>query len=213
MNKTIFSIAICLLGLIMAQQCPAQITRSHSVIFIRGDDGDNRVNISSLDDTWGPGWFSVSLRRGNGDWPVRYYLKDRNNIYIDCDLGSGSNYFSNRTTLDSIIEVSGNGTNTIFCGDGDDFYMSRGNSRDLVLGGDGDDSLSPGDGWDWVLGEEGDDIIFDSDAGFHVSLFGTAPGGDGKVDWLSGGTGRDTFLLGTEDRLTDLSPEDEIFAP
>ena len=206
-NKIIVSITAFSLGMIMAQQCPAQITITSSHVIIKGNDGDNKVNISSLANTWGPGWFIVSLRRGYGDWQTRPFHDNRGNMYIDCDLGPGSNNFSNRTTLGSTIKVSGNGTNVIFCGDGEDLFISTGNSRDLVYGGGGNDSIYAGDGWDWVLGEEGDDVICDSLLGLHFS----APGGDGKVDWLSGGGGSDTFVIGPEDRITDLSTEDGIY--
>ena len=186
-------------GLIMAQQCPAQITISSSAISITGDDGDNQVEITQL----GYGFYEVALRRGNGTWQTRRVGNNRPDFRISCNLHGGSNYFSNRTALNASIFVSGDEYNTIVCGDGDDFYFSTGNSRDLVFGGDGNDYLNPGENRDLVYGEEGEDEIFDSTIWNYVNISGYVAGSDGDVDWLYGGDDNDMIYSGTEDRVTE----------
>ena len=197
------------LGLFVAQQCPAQIThiRASSKIVINGDSGDNRVEIVRLR----YGVYRVELRRDTGVWETRNVYDSNPELYIDCDLGRGSNFFSNKSSLETIIEVSGNGNNTILCGDGADFYSSHGNSRDFILSGGGNDYISPGEGRDWVFGEDGNDIIFDSDLSSHLSFFGVpSQRGDGDFDLLVGGRGMDTFFSGSEDRISDLTTEDDV---
>ena len=209
MNKTLFSITTCLLGLIMAQQCPAQIlhTLGSSKIIIRGDNGNNRVLISKLSSFF----FEVELLRGNGVWETKIIFSGRPNLNIECDLGQGSNYFFNTTSLDADIEVAGNGNNTILCGDGDDFYESHGDSRDLVVCGGGEDFIFLGRGKDFGFGGDGDDYIFESDYRALSTIQDPLQRGDGDADQVWGGEGIDRFVSGSEDEIMDLRSEDIVY--
>jgi Ca2+-binding RTX toxin-like protein len=79
----------------------------------------------------------------------------------------------------------GQGDDRIKGGKGDDF-ISGGQGNDFLSGGQGDDVIMGGAGNDVVLGGQGDDV-----------LFGGQPGTPGTLekDILSGGDGRDRFVL------------------
>lgn len=71
-------------------------------------------------------------------------------------------------------------------GRGDD-YLNGGAGNDVMIGGSGDDTM---------IGGIGDDVILGSNLGDEV--FGIpVPPDVGEIDHLTGGTGSDTFVLGT----------------
>ena len=115
----------------------------------------------------------------------------------------------------------------LYGGDGsDDLYGGGGNDR--VYGGDGNDRLYGYTGSDILVGGDGDDFI----TGAWIDYPGISPSqstGQGEIDTLTGGAGRDTFHLrggsarlggavahynggGTSDYalITDFNPEEDI---
>ncbi len=76
---------------------------------------------------------------------------------------------------------------TLFGGDGND-WMIGGTENDALYGGNGNDVLTGNDGNDLLFGEDGEDQLYGGNGNDY--LFG---GFDGKLDYLVGGSGQDTF--------------------
>jgi serralysin len=127
----------------------------------------------------------------------------------------------------------GNGNDTLRGGDGKDtLYGNDGNDTltggysyddDTLVGGNGNDKLSGGDGSDTLSGGDGNDIL-NGDGGTDILSGGngndTLKGGNGDDsthnDMLTGGLGKDTFILNTTDyylsdvtKITDFTPVDD----
>lgn len=81
----------------------------------------------------------------------------------------------------------GTGNDKITGGDGNDSLFGEGNN-DILNGGRGNDSVFGGGGGDRLFGDEGDDVLTGADAAIGR--------GAGEIDRLTGGTGRDRFVLG-----------------
>lgn len=81
----------------------------------------------------------------------------------------------------------GTGNDKISGGDGNDSLFGEGNN-DILNGGLGNDSVFGSAGGDRLFGDEGDDVLTGADA--------TVGRGLGEVDTLTGGAGRDRFVLG-----------------
>ncbi len=81
----------------------------------------------------------------------------------------------------------GAGNDYITGGDGNDALFGD-SSNDTLYGGRGNDSVFGGIGSDRVFGDDGDDVLTGADA--------TTGRGFGEIDRLTGGTGRDRFVLG-----------------
>ncbi|MFB8798007.1 MAG: hypothetical protein U7126_28130 [Microcoleus sp.] len=81
----------------------------------------------------------------------------------------------------------GAGNDYITGGDGNDALFGD-SSNDTLYGGRGNDSVFGGIGSDRVFGDEGDDVLTGADA--------AAGRGAGEIDRLTGGAGRDRFVLG-----------------
>lgn len=93
------------------------------------------------------------------------------------DGGSGNDTLKGYGGRDTLIGGSGN--DKLYGMDGND--VLRGDSgADRLHGGIGNDFLYGGAGADHLLGEEGDDVLF---------------GGVGEADRLTGGAGKDRFLV------------------
>ncbi len=94
------------------------------------------------------------------------------------------------------------GDDSLFGGGGKD-RLFGGNGSDSSFGQDGNDFLFSGNGSDSLFGYTGNDILtggagddFVNGAGFAYDDFtGPQSFGDGEIDVLTGGTGRDTFQL------------------
>ena len=87
-------------------------------------------------------------------------------------------------------------------GDETDNYLSGSNfllSDDTIIGGAGDDTLFGGMGNDELQGDEGDDVLKGQ---------GRYPLGFNEIDTLTGGGGRDEFILGELDSLLTVRPLD-----
>lgn len=114
----------------------------------------------------------------------------------------------------------GKGNNLIYGGNGNDFLdggglrgnpFEAGNGDDQVFGGNGNDTLSGSYGKDYLFGESGDDQLFggsgndrlyggDGNDTLNGAIRGQSNfigGGDGSndIDFLTGGSGKDTFSL------------------
>ncbi|MDJ0902818.1 MAG: thioredoxin domain-containing protein [Xenococcus sp. MO_188.B8] len=74
----------------------------------------------------------------------------------------------------------------------DQLYGNSGN--DTLLGGDGDDLLIGHSGNDSLLGGDGDDLLV------GVDRFAQNPG-QGEIDIITGGVGKDRFVLGTNNQV------------
>ena len=85
-------------------------------------------------------------------------------------------------------------------GAGDD-QLDGGDGADTLEGADGNDRLDGGAGQDVLMGGAGDDLLSDHDApGAQVRDYLNGAQGDdtlvaGGDDWLTGGEGRDDFIL------------------
>ncbi len=119
-------------------------------------------------------------------------------------------HFKSGTYLHDDLIYGRAGNDTIYGHQGDDELYGE-NGNDSIYGGDGDDLIDGGSGNDLLYGESGDDVIIGGDG--DDLLFGgdgmdQLYGGDGN-DWLfsgnlmdnkgdvmTGGAGRDTFVLG-----------------
>jgi Ca2+-binding RTX toxin-like protein len=100
---------------------------------------------------------------------------------------------------------------------GDDTLVG-GSGDDILLGGAGQDSLEGGSGDDWLAGGDGDDRLaggagsdtLDGNAGDDW-LSSLGPDGDDESpDFLNGGAGNDTMILGAEDHAHGGAGEDEF---
>ena len=111
--------------------------------------------------------------------------------------GSGNDQLFGRIGNDLLIGSSGN--DQIFGGSGSD-RINGGSGDDQIFGGivDGDRSFNPGpDERDVLIGGSGNDFI-DGGEGNDVILGTNArAAGAGEIDLLTGGGGRDTFVLGS----------------
>jgi Ca2+-binding RTX toxin-like protein len=113
---------------------------------------------------------------------------------------STSDYLYGDATDDRLYGKDGE--DSLFGSDGNDrLYGANGNDslfgqngNDFLSGGNGSDRLFGYTGNDTLAGGSGDDLI--NGAGFAYDDFtGPQSFGDGEVDVLTGGTGKDTFQL------------------
>lgn len=81
----------------------------------------------------------------------------------------------------------GVGNDKISGGDGNDALFGD-SSDDILNGGRGNDSVFGGAGGDRLFGDEGDDVLTGADAAVGR--------GAGEIECLTGGVGRDRFVLG-----------------
>jgi serralysin len=89
------------------------------------------------------------------------------------------------------IQGTGNGLDNNIIGNELNNILSGGDGNDYLNGGDGNDKLTGGRGNDILIGGNGNDFI----AGVSTT---PSAGGNGEKDILTGGTGADTFFLGTK---------------
>lgn len=82
----------------------------------------------------------------------------------------------------------GLGNDKITGGDGNDALFGD-SGNDILNGGRGNDSVFGGSGSDRLFGDEGDDVLTGADAAVGRGV--------GEIDRLTGGPGRDRFVLGT----------------
>jgi hypothetical protein len=159
---------------------------------IDGRAGDDRINAGAGDDVVWAGSGNDALFGGAGDDSLQGQDGE--------DLLDG-----------------GFGDDTLSGQSGDD-ALAGGAGDDTLLGGAGDDSLDGGEGDDWLAGGEGGDRLA-GDAGSDT-LDGNAgddwlSGLDGQVDdnaqdFLNGGVGNDTMILGSGDHAHGDAGEDDF---
>ncbi|MDD5053687.1 MAG: calcium-binding protein, partial [Sulfuricurvum sp.] len=111
------------------------------------------------------------------------------NDYLDG--GYGDDYLEGNGGNDTLI--GGGGNDILWSGEGDD-RLEGGENDDILFGDTGNDLLSGGIGSDELYGGEGDDVLMGND-GYGVD--------DGVTDYLDGGTGFDTYVVGNGDIVTD----------
>jgi Ca2+-binding RTX toxin-like protein len=74
-------------------------------------------------------------------------------------------------------------------------YIWGADGNDYLYGGNGNDSIYGGNGNDLLIGGDGDDILQGSSLlNYYIGIPGLTPP---EYDTLTGGAGRDTFVVGT----------------
>jgi Ca2+-binding RTX toxin-like protein len=131
----------------------------------------------------------------------------------------------------SVIATGGSGNDTITGGSGDDFLyggditltsnITKPSSKlqllpvtdgdDVLIGGAGSDRLYGGTGNDHLYGQAGADSLYGEAGNDYLD-----PGNDLQADYLSGGSGSDTFIqyyqtIGLRDVIADLEAIDAVF--
>jgi len=127
-------------------------------------------------------------------------------------LGNSSEIIDGKNGSDTIY--AGGGSDIIYGGEGDDKLFGM-DGADTLLGGTGNDFLDGGNSDDEIHGESGNDRIWGGSGNDELTggagsdlivggsgddiLTGCSSNGSGiEIDILSGGLGRDTFVLGDE---------------
>ena len=160
---------------------------------IYGGEGDDEI-------LGGSGRDSILGEQGND-------IIDGGNHHDTIEGGEGDDFIDGGRHHDSILGGEGDDFieggdhhDTIEGGEGDDF-IDGGRHHDSILGGEGDDFIDGGNNNDTINGGEGDDFIDGGSGHDRLSGVDSSTYGAGEVDILSGGTGRDTFVLGDEENV------------
>ena len=202
--------------------------------YYRGDDGDNSISTSSLDDTvvGGKGDDSIDSRAGSdtflyakGDGSDFIDEEDSSTTYVDrfvfTDLNPEEVQFS-RNGVDLFLHVLGTGDSIeidehfwstsanygieeVEFADGTIWDRTQIQQRAYYRGDDGDNSISTSSLDDTVVGGKGDDSI-DSRAGSDTFLYAKGDGSDFIDEEDSSTTYVDRFVF------TDLNPEEVQFS-
>ena len=121
--------------------------------------------------------------------------------------GSGNDEINGDGGADIILGEEGNdeitgdgGADTILGEEGNDTIFG-GAGNDILIGGIGDDNLSGGNGKDTITGGVGNDFLNGGSGNDRLSGVDSSTYGTGEIDTLSGGFGRDTFVLGDADNV------------
>ncbi|TAD78170.1 MAG: calcium-binding protein, partial [Oscillatoriales cyanobacterium] len=125
------------------------------------------------------------------------------------DAGNGNDVVYGGKGNDRIL--GGGGNDSLYGNDASDAVFG-GDDNDVIFGGKGDDSLGGDAGDDSVLGQLGNDFLLGGSGNDAVSggegddtLAGIDPialtPGVGEFDTLTGGEGKDRFLLGDSDKI------------
>ncbi|VEP16905.1 Subtilisin-like serine protease (fragment) [Hyella patelloides LEGE 07179] len=123
----------------------------------------------------------------------------------DITGGQGNDILDGNAGVDRILGESGDDTitggtgNDSLNGGEDNDSVSGGGGSDRVLGGSGDDVLNGDVGRDTLTGGSGNDSLDGGASSDQLIGVDSLTGGTGEVDTLSGGGGRDTFVLGNAD--------------
>ena len=156
-----------------------------------GGNGDDLLDGGIGNDTLVGGNGNDNLFGGDGDDTL-----NGNKGEDRLSGGFGNDLLNGGADNDFIFGQEGN--DTVKGGDGDDqIYGDRferftgGSSEDFLNGGNGNDTLYGGVGNDTVRGSAGDDLLF----GVGTALSGI-DFGRGTIDVLTGGDGKDIFVLG-----------------
>lgn len=115
------------------------------------------------------------------DSPDNIYANSGDDI---ANGGGGDDYVDGGFGNDSLSGDAGNDTIEGYFG------------NDTLNGGIGNDTLKGGRDNDVLNGGSGDDVLIGAGSQSYGGGFEDPPPGRGEIDTLSGGTGRDTFVLG-----------------
>jgi Ca2+-binding RTX toxin-like protein len=99
-----------------------------------------------------------------------------------------------------------NGTSNrdVIYGSSQNDYIFGANGNDYLYGGLGNDTIAGGQGNDYLSGGDGDDILKGSDI---INYYTGIPGlSVPEFDTLIGGSGRDTFVIGTNQASLNIGP-------
>lgn len=168
---------------------------------IRGEGGSDLIDGRDGDDSIEAGSGNDFVSAGSGADTV--------------DGGDGNDRIEGQAGDDSL--VGGTGNDALAGHEGDDSLLGQAGA-DTLTGGTGSDVLDGGTGDDWLAGGEGNDRVFGA-AGSDV-LDGNAgddwiSGLQGDVDdfdadFLNGGTGNDSLVLGSGDFATGGDGDDDF---
>jgi hypothetical protein len=166
-----------------------------------GIEGNDFMDGGNGDDTMFAGGGGDVVQGGNGsDFLFGEAGDDRLDGGAGDDLissGEGSDNVFGGDGTDVVFGEAGNdtinadaGDDVVFGDDGND-RLFGGLGSDEIVGGLGADELIGGGGNDRLFGDAGNDAIFGVDSA--VAAFGF---GKGEIDEMTGGRGRDRFVLG-----------------
>jgi Ca2+-binding RTX toxin-like protein len=161
---------------------------------IDGGDGNDTIFAGGGDDFVSGGNGSDRI---NGDLGNDILNGDADNDFIRGGLGDdslfggeGNDFLFGNEGNDSINADSGD--DAAFGNDGNDTVFG-GFGNDQLYGGVGDDQVIGGVGNDTLLGDEGNDTLIGVDSANAAFGFGK-----GEIDNMTGGAGKDRFLLGQQ---------------
>ncbi|MBW4546789.1 MAG: hypothetical protein KME25_20440 [Symplocastrum torsivum CPER-KK1] len=153
-----------------------------------GEDGDDYLEGGSGEDYLNGGEDNDALYGGEGNDTL--------------DGWDGDDYLDGGADSDTLLGDLGN--DTLYGNDGDDYlyeevdYVDQyGNTyfggNDFLYGGNGNDTLVSEDGDDYLYGGSGNDILEGGNGSDYLDGYGLGT----EFDTLTGGTGTDTFVLGS----------------
>lgn len=162
-------------------------------------------------------------------WRIQYQLQgldvgedlntsaiDGNYDFVDMNTPlSGSDYMQLSIdgygiTVDDHKMIFGSGNADKITGSGESDHLYGGNGNDSIIGDAGNDYLEGGRGMDTLEGGAGQDII-NGDAGNDILYGGSqSETNDGESDILYGGTGFNSYIVDSADRIY-LTSGDDIY--
>ncbi len=97
--------------------------------------------------------------------------------------------------------IDGGQGNDTLSGDADNDFIEGYFGNDQLNGGTGNDTLKGGRDNDILRGGSGNDVLIGAGSESYNTGFEDPPPGRGEIDTLTGGTRRDTFVLGDADNI------------
>jgi hypothetical protein len=167
------------------QRFEVEVVRPERVLFVRGTDCDDSIDISERDGLVrvrvnneirayaGVTAIHVDARAGN-DWVNLSGLTAQTLVYG----GAGSDWINGSCVVTGRLDLRGGDGNDELRGGAAGDRLDGGGGNDKLYGGAGDDLLIGGDGNDLVKGEAGDDTIV---LGSGCDTLDGGPGNDPRV--------------------------------